>query len=100
MAPNHSFTVIPESCVGCHRQTIHKESLHIAVSQAEEDVRLLSVTDRALELEAELKAAEETNSSLKTTVFVTLGLGLGIGIWVGIFFVLIIGYIIQGRARK
>lgn len=97
--PSHSFTVIPESCVGCHKESIHEEDLSIALGQPE-NVRMLTMADRALELDTELKSVKDKNKSLQASVFIALGLGLGIGGWIGICLMLVIGYIIQGRARK
>jgi hypothetical protein len=97
-APSHVFTVAPESCVNCHKQTIHEEDL-AALNQAE-NVHMLNMADRAVELDTELKVAKETNKSLQGAVFIALGLGLGIGGWIGICFMLVLGYITQGRAKK
>lgn len=96
--PSHSFTVASESCVNCHKQTIHEEDLP-ALNQAE-NVHMLNMADRAVELDTELKATKETNKSLQGAIFIALGLGLGIGGWVGICFMLVLGYIVQGRAKK
>jgi hypothetical protein len=64
------------------------------------NVRLLAMADRAPELVAELEAAEQTNQSLRVMTLVSLGLGIGIGGMMGIVFMLVIGYVAQGRAKQ
>lgn len=99
-APSHSFTVVSsQACVGCHGQTIHEMVPHEDSTQVA-NVQLLAMADRAPELAAELKAAEQTNKSLRVTALVSLGLGMGIGGMLGIVFMLIVGYVVQGRAKQ
>jgi hypothetical protein len=64
------------------------------------NVRLLAMADRAPELVAELEAAEQTNQSLRVMTLVSLGLGIGIGGMMGIIFMLVVGYVVQGRAKQ
>lgn len=99
-APSHSFTVVSsQACVGCHGQTIHEVVPRDDLTQVA-NVQLLAMADRAPELAAQLKAAEQTNRSLRVTALVSLGLGMGIGGMLGIVFMLIIGYVVQGRAKR
>jgi formate-dependent nitrite reductase cytochrome c552 subunit len=99
-APSHSFTVVSsQACVSCHGQTIHEEILHDDLTQAA-NVRLLAIADRAPELATQLEAAEQTNKSLRVMTLVSLGLGIGIGGMMGIIFMLVIGYVVQGRAEQ
>ncbi len=99
-APSHSFTVVSsQACVGCHGQTIHEMVPHEDSTQVA-NVQLLAMADRAPELAAELKAAEQTNKSLRVTALVSLGLGMGIGGMLGIIFMLVVGYVVQGRAKQ
>jgi hypothetical protein len=64
------------------------------------NVRLLAMADRAPELVAELDAAEQANQSLRVMTLVSLGLGIGIGGMMGIVFMLVVGYVVQGRAKQ
>jgi hypothetical protein len=98
-APSHSFQVDSEACVRCHGASIHEENIRSAEGQVR-NVMLLAMADRAPELAADLKTAEQTNKSLQTMTIVSLGLGLGIGGMVGIVFMLFVGYVIQGRSRQ
>jgi len=99
-APSHSFTVVSsEACVGCHGQTIHEVVPHDDLSQVA-NVQLLAMADRAPELANELQAAEETNKSLRVMTLVSLGLGMGVGGMLGIIFMLVVGYVVQGRAKQ
>jgi hypothetical protein len=49
---------------------------------------------------SELEAAEQANKSLKVMTLVSLGLGLGIGGMLGVVFMLVVGYVSQGRAKQ
>jgi hypothetical protein len=99
-APSHRFTIVSsQACVGCHGQTIHEETLHAITDQAT-NVQLLAMADQAPELAAQLEAVEQTNKSLRVMTVVSLGLGMGIGGMLGIVFMLVVGYISQGRAKK
>lgn len=99
VAPSHSFIVSSEACVGCHGESIHEEAWRAPEDPAR-NVRLLAMAESAPELAARLKTVEKTNKSLETMTFVSLGLGIGIGGMMGIVFMLVVGYIIQGRAKK
>jgi formate-dependent nitrite reductase cytochrome c552 subunit len=100
VAPSHSFTVVSsQACVSCHGQTIHEVIPRDDLTQAA-NVRLLAMADRAPELAAQLEAAEQTNKSLRVMTLVSLGLGIGIGGMMGIIFMLVIGYVVQGRAKQ
>jgi hypothetical protein len=100
MAPSHSFTVVSsQACVSCHGQTIHEVVPHDDVMQAA-NVRLLAMADRAPELATQLEAAENANKSLRVMTLVSLGLGIGLGGMMGIIFMLVIGYVVQGRAKQ
>ena len=99
MAPSHRFTVVSsQACVGCHGKTIHKDMAGGDLTQVA-NVRLLAMADRAPELAAQLGAAERTIKSLRVMTVVGLGLGMGIGAMLGIVFMLVVGYITQGRAK-
>lgn len=99
-APNHQFTVVSsQACVGCHGQAIHKE-IHAVADDQVTNVQLLAMADQAPELATRLKTAEQSNKSLQVMTVVSLGLGTGIGGMLGIVFMLVVGYISQGRAKK
>lgn len=99
-APSHSFTVVSsQACVGCHGQSIHEVVARDDLTQAA-NVQLLAMADRAPELAAQLKAAEQANKSLRIMTLVSLGLGMGIGGMLGIIFMLVVGYVVQGRAKQ
>lgn len=100
VAPSHRFTVVSsQACVGCHGQTIHQEVPRSDLTQVA-NVKLLAMADRAPELAAQLDTAERTIKSLRVMTFVNLGLGMGIGGMLGIIFMLVVGYISQGRAKQ
>ena len=100
VAPSHSFTVVSsQACVSCHGQTIHEVVPRDDLTQAA-NVRLLAMADRAPELATQLEAAEQTNKSLRVMTLVSLGLGVGVGGMMGIIFMLVIGYVVQGRAKQ
>ncbi len=99
-APSHNFSVVSsQACVGCHGQTIHEVAPHNDLTQAA-NVQLLAMADRTPELAAQLKAAEQANKSLRIMTLVSLGLGMGIGGMLGIIFMLVVGYVVQGRAKQ
>jgi hypothetical protein len=99
-APSHSFTVVSsQACVGCHGQTIHEQAPSSGLTQVA-DVRMLALADQAPELAAQLDAAEQSIKSLRVMSLVSLGLGMGIGGMLGIVFMLVVGYVIQGRAKR
>jgi hypothetical protein len=85
--------------VSCHGQTIHEVVPRDDLTQAA-NVRLLAMADRAPELATQLEAAEQTNKSLRVMTLVSLGLGIGVGGMMGIIFMLVIGYVVQGRAKQ
>jgi len=98
--PSHSFTVVSsQACVGCHGQSIHELVPGEDVAQAA-NVRLLAMADRAPELAAQLETVEQTNKSLRVMALVSLGLGMGIGGMLGVVFMLAVGYVVQGRAKR
>jgi len=98
--PSHSFTVVSsQACVSCHGQGIHEIVAHDDLKQAT-NVQLLAMADRAPELATQLKAAEQANKSLRIMTLVSLGLGMGIGGMLGIIFMLVVGYVVQGRAKQ
>jgi hypothetical protein len=100
MAPSHRFTVVSsQACVSCHGQTIHEVIPSDDLTQVA-NVRLLAMADRAPELAAELEAAEQNNKSLRIMSLVSLGLGMGIGGMLGVIFMLVVGYVVQGRAQR
>jgi hypothetical protein len=93
--------VSSQVCAGCHGQAIHEEALPGGVSQVATSVQLPSTTTGpAPELVSELEAAEQANKSLKVMTLVSLGLGLGIGGMLGVVFMLVVGYVSQGRAKQ
>jgi hypothetical protein len=99
-APSHSFAVVSsQACVGCHGQTIHEVVPRDDLTQAA-NVQLLAMADRAPELAAQLEAVEQANKSLRVMTLVSLGLGIGIGGMLGIIFMLVVGYVVQGRAKQ
>jgi hypothetical protein len=98
--PSHTFSVVSsQACVGCHGQTIHEEMQPGDLTLAA-NVQSLAKADRAPELAAELETAQQTNGSLRVMTLVSLGLGMGIGGMLGIIFMLTVGYIIQGGAKR
>jgi len=98
--PSHSFTVVSsQACVGCHGETIHEVIPSDDLTQVA-NVRLLAMADRAPELAAQLEAVERANKSLRVMTLISLGLGMGIGGMLGVVFMLVIGYIMQGRAKR
>ena len=98
--PSHSFTVVSsQACVGCHRETIHEVIPSDDLTQVA-NVRLLAMADRAPELAAQLEAVERANKSLRVMSLVSLGLGMGIGGMLGVVCMLVIGYVVQGRAKR
>ena len=98
--PSHSFTVVSsQACVGCHGQTIHEQTPSSGLTPVA-DVRLLALADQAPELAAQLDAAEQSIKSLRVMSLVSLGLGMGIGGMLGIVFMLVVGYVVQGRAKR
>ena len=99
--PSHSFTVVSsQACVGCHGQTIHEVVPGDELTTQTANVRLLAMADRVPELAAQLKATEQANKSLRVMTLVSLGLGLGIGGMLGIIFMLVVGYVAQGRTKR
>jgi hypothetical protein len=64
------------------------------------NVRLLAMADRAPELATQLEASEQNNRTLRVMSLVSLGLGIGIGGMLGVIFMLVVGYIVQGRAQR
>jgi hypothetical protein len=58
------------------------------------------MADRAPELAAQLQAVERANKSLRVMSLVSLGLGMGIGGMLGVVCMLVIGYVVQGRAKR
>ena len=99
-APSHSFTVVSsQACVGCHGQTIHDQMPISELTQAA-NVRLLTLADQAPELATQLEAAQDAIKSLRVMSLVSLGLGMGVGGMLGIVFMLVVGYVIQGRAKR
>jgi hypothetical protein len=98
-APEHSFMVASQTCAGCHGQSIHTKAPGEAVEQVY-NTRLSAMTERTWQLANELEEAKRTNRSLRTMSVVSLGFGLGVGGVLGVIFVLVVGYISQGRARR
>jgi hypothetical protein len=99
-APSHRFTVVSsQACVGCHGQAIHELVPGEDLTQAA-NVRLLAMADRAPELATQLEAAEQNNNTLRVMSLVSLGLGMGIGGMLGVIFMLVVGYVVQGRAQR
>lgn len=99
-APNHRFTVVSsEACVTCHGQTIHEVTPRDDLTQVANQ-ELIAMAEQAPELATELEAQEQINKSLRVMALVSLGLGIGIGGMLGIVFVLVVGYITQGRAKR
>jgi hypothetical protein len=58
------------------------------------------MADQVPQLTAQLETQEKTNKSLQVMTLVSLGLGMGIGAMMGIIFMLVVGYITQGRAKR
>jgi hypothetical protein len=99
-APSHLFTVVSsEACVNCHGQTIHELMPGDTATQAA-STELLAMVDQVPQLTAQLETQEKTNKSLQVMTLVSLGLGMGIGGMLGIVFMLVVGYITQGRAKR
>jgi hypothetical protein len=99
-APSHSFSVVTsEACVNCHGQTIHELMPGDTTTQAA-STELLAMADQVPQLTAQLETQEKTTKSLQVMTLVSLGLGMGIGGMLGIIFMLVIGYITQGRAKR
>lgn len=98
--PSHNFTVVSsQACVGCHGQTIHEMAPGDDLMQAA-NVRLLAMADSAPELADQLNAVEQANKSLRIMALVSLGLGMGIGGMLGVVVMLVVGYVVQGRAQR
>ena len=98
VAPDHRFKLAVEACVDCHKESIHDRVFHEAAGHM--DVSQLSeMNERARELAYELEDAKQANRSLRTMSVVSLGFGLGTGGVLGAIFVLVAGYIVQGRGR-
>jgi hypothetical protein len=99
-APSHLFSVVSsEACVNCHGQTIHELMAGDTSTQAA-STELLAMAGQVPELTAQLETQEKTNKSLQVMTLVSLGLGMGIGGMLGIVFMLVVGYITQGRAKR
>jgi hypothetical protein len=97
--PSHRFSVVSsQACVNCHGKTIHELAPSGEPAQTA-NVELMTMAERAPELAAELETQEKANQSLQVLAVVSLGLGMGIGGMLGIAFMLILGYVIQGRAK-
>lgn len=96
-APNHSFRHAVETCAGCHGQSIHTADFR--ASQIDW-AQTPAMSARAQELARELEDAKRSNRSLQAMSLVSLGLGLGIGGVLGVIFVLVAGFIAQGRANR
>jgi hypothetical protein len=62
--------------------------------------QLSEMNERARELAYELEDAKQSNRSLRTMSVVSLGFGLGTGGVLGAIFVLVVGYLVQGRDRQ
>ena len=98
-APDHRFELSVGACAGCHADSIHDTKRDEATGQIETS-QVFLMTGRAKELSIELQDAKRTNRTLQTVSVASLGFGLGAGGVLGAIFVLVVGYIIQGRARK
>lgn len=100
-APSHSFEVNSGTCVSCHGQNIHKETMEAAGKEpviAYASVGGAGSDTGSSELAAKLESAEKTNAALKSFSVTGLGLGLGIGGMLGIVFMVILGCLGQRRA--
>jgi formate-dependent nitrite reductase cytochrome c552 subunit len=96
--PNHSFREAAEACVVCHGPEIHEQ---VEFGEITTDrTQLATMAGRARDLAFELEDAKKTNRSLQTMSVVSLGFGLGTGGVLGAIFVLVIGYVAQGRKRQ
>ncbi len=91
VAPNHSFTVVADNCVGCHGQTIHQ-----FVVQAS-SVQKPSVEQQ---LKTELAQCEDSNQAMVPLMAINLGLGLGVGGLGGVVAMLLVFYLRERRARQ
>jgi hypothetical protein len=98
-APDHRFRLAVESCAGCHSESIHDTVLNETTGQIEVS-QVSAMTQRAKELSRELEGVKSTNRTLQGMSVVSLGFGLGTGGMLGAIFVLVVGFIIQGRSRK
>jgi formate-dependent nitrite reductase cytochrome c552 subunit len=98
MAPDHSFEHVVESCTNCHGQSIHQQVFH-ETSHEIDSAQLSTMVERAGELARQLEDAKRTNRTLQTLSVVSLGFGLGAGGVLGMIFVLVVGYISQGRRQ-
>jgi hypothetical protein len=98
-APDHRFGLAVETCVDCHEESIHDRAFHEAAGQMEQS-QLSEMTERARELAYELEDAKQSSRSLRTMSVVSLGFGLGTGGVMGVIFMLVVGYVTQGRAGR
>jgi hypothetical protein len=97
--PDHRFKLAVEACVDCHSESIHDRVFHEAAGHMEIS-QLSEMTDRTRELAYELEDAKQSNRSLRSMSVVSLGFGLGTGGVLGAIFVLVVGYVVQGRGRQ
>lgn len=98
-APDHGFELVVGSCASCHGQSIHQNVFNASADPVDM-ARLTKMTARAQDLANELEDAKRENRSLRTVSVVSLGFGLGVGGVLGVVFLLVVGYISQGRAER
>jgi hypothetical protein len=94
-APGHDFTGVGAAeCMNCHGQELHA----LSPSEAQQtDADMLVLAERVPVLTTQLKTVEQENDRLQAMTPISLGLGIGIGGFLGVVFMLIAGYISQGR---
>ncbi len=98
--PSHRFIVESTVCVGCHGESIH-QAVATPSSKAQTVLReLQDAESTTLQLGERIQNLEKDNRRLQTMTLASLGFGIGIGGIVGIVFVLVIGYVAQGRTRR
>jgi hypothetical protein len=98
-AASHDFTgVLSADCINCHGDEVHSEDSIARVSNTWAAGQPTPECEPTV-LE-KLRITEQTNRSLQTLAPISLGLGLGIGTLLGIIVMLVVGYMIQGRAQK
>jgi len=88
-----------QPCVNCHDKT-PAQSTADAASDGAASLASAAIANQPPEPVTTAGTQEQTVQTLQIMPFVTLGLGMGIGGVLGIIFMLTVGYISRGRARK
>jgi len=93
-ASGHDFMAASsQPCINCHEGTPSKKTASPAGDR-------VAMANQPPEPAATAKTQEPSAQILQIMPLITLGLGMGIGGVLGIIFMLTVGYISRGRARK